>query len=252
MITAAVACGGTHPTTGAAAGTATAAATHSATAAPLSCKQQYKAWKNGAAKPVGNKLKTELTAIQTAGRERRYPGPAGRAENSRGDCSPAAAIPGACVRGSARLLEEDLGPHPGRRGQRGRRHRPDRADPRRSAAEGRPGAGEKVGPGTQAHYLTASGTHSTGKRRQVGASPALSAFPRSRLVSPASRPRPAGTAARPTGPAAHPVFRGLPGRHQGLTSMAWGLPRRHCQEPMPQPSEWRRSWRSTRKASGRS
>jgi hypothetical protein len=87
--------------------------THSATAAPLSCKQQYKAWKNGAAKPVGNKLKTELTAIQTAGRERRYPGPAGRAESSREDCSPAGAIPGACVRGSARLLEEDLGPHPG-------------------------------------------------------------------------------------------------------------------------------------------
>lgn len=67
MITAAVACGGTHPTTGAAAGSATAAATHSATAAPLSCKQQYKAWKNEAAKPVGNMLKTELTAIQTAG-----------------------------------------------------------------------------------------------------------------------------------------------------------------------------------------
>jgi hypothetical protein len=66
VITTAAACG-THPAATAAPASATAAATHSAAEAPLSCKQQYKAWKNGAAKPVGKKLTTELNAVQAAG-----------------------------------------------------------------------------------------------------------------------------------------------------------------------------------------
>jgi hypothetical protein len=64
VITTAAACG-THPATATA--PASAAAAHSAAAAPLSCKQQYKAWKNGPAKPVGKKLTTELNAVQAAG-----------------------------------------------------------------------------------------------------------------------------------------------------------------------------------------
>lgn len=176
VITAAVACGGTHPTTGAAAGSATAAATHSATAAPLSCKQQYKAWKNGAAKPVGNKLKTELTAIQTAGANEDIPAllaalkavgkTAARLEQYP---APACADPhGYWKKILARIQAagDNAGADTGLTG----------LILAEAPLKGRPGAGEKAGRGTQAHYLTASGTHSTGKRRQVGASPALPAF----------------------------------------------------------------------------
>ena len=66
MITTVAGCGAAHPGTAAAPAAATAAATHSAAAAP-SCEQQYKAWKNGAAKPLGTKLKAESKALQAAG-----------------------------------------------------------------------------------------------------------------------------------------------------------------------------------------
>lgn len=62
VITTAVACGGAHPATGAAPVSATAAATHSATAAP-SCKQQYHDWRYS---PAGKKLKADLGAVQSA------------------------------------------------------------------------------------------------------------------------------------------------------------------------------------------
>jgi hypothetical protein len=67
-MTAAAGCGGQHAAPTAATATAaasTAAATHPA-AAP-SCKQQYKTWKYGPARPVGKKLTATLKAVQSAG-----------------------------------------------------------------------------------------------------------------------------------------------------------------------------------------
>ena len=63
VIATAAACG-THPAPSApASATPAAAATHSAAAAP-SCKQQYHAWRYGAA---GKKLKADLRAVESAG-----------------------------------------------------------------------------------------------------------------------------------------------------------------------------------------